>query len=63
MTGACRIQGAKCMKCNSPHKSEHHHHFVWYCKANNKTNPFRLETKQGESCSHFFKCLKCKKDH
>ena len=23
----CRIQGAKCIKCNGPHKSEHHQEF------------------------------------
>ena len=23
-TFSCRIQGAKCVKCNGPHKSEHH---------------------------------------
>ena len=26
-TFSCRIQGAKCVKCNSPHKSEHHREF------------------------------------
>ena len=62
-TMSCRIQGAKCMKCNSSHKSEHHREFGWYCKANNKTNPPRLETKKGESCPHSFKCSNCKGDH
>ena len=54
-----RIQRAKCVKCNSPHKSEHHCQFVWCCKANKKTNPPRLETKKGKSCSHSFRCLNC----
>ena len=41
-TFLCRIQGAKCIKCNGPHKSEHHREFGWCCKANAKTNPPRL---------------------
>ena len=62
-TFACRIQGAKCIKCNSSHKSEHHREFGWCCKANAKTNPSRLETKKGEPCPHTFKCSNCKGDH
>ena len=62
-TLSCRIQGAKCAKCNSPHKSEHHREFSWCCKANDKTNPPRLETKKGEPCPHSFKCSNCKGDH
>jgi len=62
-TFSCRIQGAKCIKCNSPHKSEHHREFGWCCKANAKINPPRLETKKGEPCPHTFKCSNCKGDH
>ena len=62
-TGVYRIQETKCVKCNGLHKSEHHHHFVWCCKANNKTNPSRLKTKQDEPCSYFFKCSNYKGDH
>ena len=62
-TFTCRIQEAKCVKCNSPHKSEHHREFGWCCKANAKTNPPRLETKKGELCSYTFKCSNCKGDH
>ena len=62
-TFSCRIQGAKCIKCNGPHKSEHHREFGWCCKANSKTNPPRLETKKGELCPHEFKCSNCKGDH
>ena len=62
-TLSCRIQGAKCVKCNSSHKSEHHREFSWCCKANDKTNPPRLETKKGEPCSHSFKCSNCKGDY
>ena len=62
-TLSCRIQGARCMKCNGPHKSEHHREFGWCCKANDKTNPPRLETKKGEPCPHSFKCSNCKGDH
>ena len=38
LTFSCKVQGAKCVKCNGPHKSEHHWEFGWYCKANAKTN-------------------------
>ena len=62
-TFACHIQGAKCVKCNSPHKSEHHREFGWCCKANAKTNPPKLETKKGKPCPHTFKCSNCKGDH
>ena len=62
-TFSCRIQGAKCAKCNGPHKSEHHREFGWCCKANAKINPPRLETKKDEPCSHSFKCSNCKEDH
>ena len=62
-TFSCRIQGAKCVKCNGPHKSEHYREFSWCCKANSKTNPPRLETKKGEPCPHEFKCSNCKGDH
>ena len=62
-TMSCRIQGARYVKCNGPHKSEHHREFGWCCKANDKTNPPRLETKRGKSCPHTFKCSNCKGDH
>ena len=62
-TFSCRIQGAKCIKCNRPHKSEHYREFGWCYKANAKINPPRLETKKGEPCPHTFKCSNCKGDH
>ena len=62
-TFSCRIQGSKCVKCNGPHKSEHHREFGWCCKANDKINPLRLETKKGDPCPHSFKCPNCKGDH
>ena len=62
-TMLCRIQGARCVKCNGPHKSEHHREFGWCCKVNDKTNPPRLETKRGEHCPHSFKRSNCKGDH
>ena len=62
-TMSCRIQGSRCVKCSGPHKSEHHREFGWCCKANDKTNPPRLETKSGEPCPHTFKCSNCKGDH
>ena len=49
---SCKIQEAKCVKCNGLHKSEHHREFGWCCKANPKINPPRLETKKGELCPH-----------
>ena len=62
-TFSCRIQGAKCIKCNGPHKSEHHREFGWCCKANPKLNPPRLETKKDKLCPHMFKCLNYHRDH
>ena len=58
--GVCRIQGTKYVKCNSPHQTIYYRKFVWCCKANEKTNPPRLETKKGEPCPHLFKCSNCK---
>ena len=62
-TFSCRVQGAKCIKCNGLHKSEHHREFSWCCKGNAKLNPPRLETKKSEPCPHSFKCSNCKGDH
>ena len=62
-TFSCHIQGSKCVKCNGPHKSEHHREFGWCCKANPKLNPPRLETRKGDPCPHSFKCSNCKGDH
>ena len=63
ITGVCRIQGTKCVRCNGPHLSEHHCHFAWCCKANNKINPLKLEMKKGKPCPYSFKCLNCKGKH
>jgi len=60
LADVCCIQRSKYVKCNSPHMTEHHCEFTWYCKANTKLNPLRLETKKGDHCSHTFKCLNCK---
>ena len=41
-TVSCRIQGARYIKCSSPHKTEHYHQFGktgWCYKANDKVNP------------------------
>ena len=62
-TFSCKIQEAKCIKYNRPHKSEYHWEFGWCCKANAKINPPRLETKKGDSCPHLFKCSNCRRDH
>ena len=62
-TFLCKIQESKCIKCNRPHKSENHHEFSWCCKANKKTNPPRLEIKQGKPCPHTFKCSNCWGDY
>ena len=63
VTFSCQIQGSKCIKCNSPHKSENYREFGWCCKPNDKINPLRLEMKKGEPCPHSFKCLNCYGDH
>ena len=63
MLGVCRIQGVKCVKCNGSHQTIHHHQFAWYCKANEKTNSSKLETKQGKSCPYSFKCSNYKSKH
>ena len=26
--GVCHIQGSKCVRCNGPHLTKHHHHFA-----------------------------------
>jgi len=63
MAGVCHIQGAKYIKYNVPHLTINHCHFAWCCKANDKLNPSRLETKKSEPYSHSFKCLNCKGYH
>jgi len=45
-THSCRVQDSKYVKCNGPHLTKYHWQFSWSCKANSKTNPPRLETKQ-----------------
>ena len=62
-TFSCKVQEFRCVKCNSPHKSENYCKFGWYCKVNKKYNPPQLETKKGEPCPHSFKCLNCQGDH
>jgi len=63
VTGMCRMQGAKCIKCNGSYKSEHHYQFAWCCKANKKINPLRLEIKKGKLYPHSFKCSNYKEDY
>ena len=63
MTFLYRIQEAKYIKCNSLHKSKHYRYSAWCCKANPKTNPLRLETKQDELCPHSFKYSNCQDDY
>ena len=62
-TFLCRIQDSKCIRCNSPHKSENHREFGWCCKLNDKINSLRLEIKKGKLCPHTFKCLNYCGDH
>jgi len=62
-TGVYRLQGARCIKCNGSYKLKHHCHFAWYCEANEKTNPPKLETKKGKPCLYTFRCLNCKGDY
>jgi len=58
-----RAHGTKCQKCGGPHKLDHHRDMAWCCKANDKTNPPRLEIQKEEPCPHEFKCLNCKGNH
>ena len=62
-TFSCWSHGSKCQKCNSPHKVKYHRDLAWYCKANFKINPSRLETKVGKPCPHSFKYINCKGKH
>ena len=62
-TFSCRIQGSKCVKCNGLYKSKNYHQFGWCCKANEKTNLLRLETKKDKPCPHTFKCSNCQGNH
>ena len=59
----CRIQGSKCIKYNSPHMTELHCEFAWYCKANTKSNSPRLKTKKSNPYPHIFKYLNYKGSH
>jgi len=61
--GVCHIQGSKYAKCNGPHLTDNHRDFAWCCKANDKLNPSRLETKKGKLCPYSFKCINCKSSH
>ena len=63
LTDVCRVQEVKYIKCNGPHQTIHYHQFAWCCKANNKTNPLRLETKKGKPCPHLFKYSNYKGEH
>ena len=62
-TGVYKLQGVRYVKCNGLHKLEHHWHFTWCYKANEKTNLPRLETKKGKLCLHTFKCSNYKGDY
>jgi len=63
MAGICHIQEAKYVRYNRSHLSEHHCHFTWYYKANDKTNSPKLEMKKSKPCPHSFKYLNCKGKH
>ena len=61
--GVCRIQGAKCVRCNGTHQAIYHGEFAWCCKANDRINPPRLETKKSEHCPHSFRYSNYKGEH
>jgi len=63
IAGVCCIQDSKCTKCNGLHLTDNHRDFAWCCKANDKLNPPKLETKKGKPCPHSFKCINCKSSH
>ena len=50
------MHGSKYVKY-SLQKIEHHKDFAWYCKANFKIKPLRLETKKGKPYSYTNMCL------
>ena len=62
-TFSYRIQEAKYVKYNSPHKSENYCQFGQCCKANNKINPPYFETKKGKPYLYVFKYSNCYGDH
>ena len=62
-THACHAQGAKCQKCDGPHRVENYRLLAWCCKANSKSNPPREATAAGAPCPHTFKYLNCKGDY
>ena len=56
-THTCHAQGAKCQKCNGPHRVENHRLLAWCCKANPKSNLSKKATVAGVLCPHtFFFC-------
>ena len=59
----CRIQRAKYIKYNGPYQTIHYCEFTQCCKANNKTNPSKLEMKKSKLYLYTFKCLNCKEKH
>ena len=62
-TYACHAQGAKCQKCDGPHRVENHRSIAWCCKAIPKSNSPREATANGAPCPHTFKYLNCKGEH
>ena len=61
LTLSCRSHISRCAKCYGAHITEHHREKAWCCMENKKLN--RSATKEGEPCSHAFKCMNCKGDH
>ena len=62
-TFGCWSHVSRCVKCNGPHKTEHHRERAWCCKENTNVNLPRLVTKEGKLCPCSFKCVNCKDNH
>ena len=60
-TLSCCSHISRCTKCYRAHTTEHHREKAWCCMENKKAD--RAATKEGELCSHVFKCINCKGDH
>ena len=63
LTFRCQLHMTRCVLCYSLYKTEHYRNKSWYCKANNKSTPPRLTTKDSKPCPHSFKYVNCKSNH
>ena len=62
-TFTCYTHGAKCQKCNGPHKIKYYREIVQCYKTNFKNNSPRLKTKKEEPYTHMIKYVNYKGKH